>query len=90
MAKYKSGNTILFMNSGHDREWVTIYVTSFDKIKVGKFSKDKVTEVGLRLTRKMAFALIKEIEARLFDGEEKDIRISKTIEEKDTDLCFNI
>jgi len=77
---YKNEETKIFMDTGNFLEWLTLYC-SFKRI----IKKDEI--VGIRLTRKMAYALMKEIENRLFGGSESVI--FNTISENNQDYCFN-
>ena len=80
MANYKDSEKCIFMDTGNHKEWITLYM-NFKKPPIDKCP-------GIRLTRKMAWALMKEIEARLFFGNEKDIRLDDTLTAHETDYCF--
>ena len=68
------------MDSNNLKESVTLYI----KLK-RNFRKDDCP--GMILTRKMAYALMKEIEARLFDDNEVKHGLLKA---RDSDYCWNI
>ena len=68
-----------FMDTGNLKEYVTLYIKPHKT-----FTPDDCP--GIRLTRRMAFALMKELEGRLFgDGEVDSCGV---IKEKPTDYCF--
>jgi len=61
--KYIQGKTLMYMDSGLNLEWVTLY------IKDPKIYNEDNT-IGIQLSRKAAKALIDEISARLFNPTE--------------------
>ena len=82
MVHYKCGKTRLYMDTGNKKEWLSLYV-------VDPLVKTSEHTLAMRLTRKAAWALVQEINARLFGEDEKAIGHYTTLQtDKDKDMCF--
>ena len=72
------------MDTGNKKEWISLYVNS-------PFIKTDCHTLGIRFTRKAAWALIREIEARLFEENKSLLRHEDTINtDRNEDMCFGV
>lgn len=79
--EYKDSQTRMFLCTGKNLEWVNLHFSFERDVKKGDI-------LGLRLTRRMAWALMKEIEGRLFMP--KAVDTCGVITETKEDYCFNL
>lgn len=73
--RYINSELECYMDTGNHKEWITLYFNN----------RETKTTKGLRLTRRMAWHLMQEINTRLFD--DGDINHNK-IKEEAEDYCF--